>query len=147
MGWNCLSQLQLMTSSQTNPERKSIDSECCRPVCVPSTRFKLPLPINLQRLKERSVRGLRVSVAIEEQRGGGGAPRGVVSDAPAGDTDTVADVKAGVLGLLVVGGRGTGNVELGDGALRSGGAESLHGVLDVVGTRPAVAVLKVLEDI
>ena len=37
-----------------------------------------------------------------------------------------------------------GDVELGDGALRGGGAESLHGVLDVDGGGPAVAVGKVL---
>lgn len=69
---------------------------------------------------------------------------GVVSDTPRGDTNAVADVEARVLGLDVVGGSSAGNVELGDGALGRSGAECLHGILDVVGARPAAAVGKVL---
>jgi hypothetical protein len=63
----------------------------------------------------------------------------VVSDAPARDTNTVADVQARVLGLEVVGGRSTGNIELGDGTLGSSSAESPHGLLDTLGTGPAAA--------
>ena len=67
----------------------------------------------------------------------------VVSNPPTRNTNAVLDVQARVLGLEVVGGRSTGNVELGDGTLGSSSAESLHGVLDVVGARPATAVGKV----
>ena len=68
----------------------------------------------------------------------------VVSDTPAGDTNTVLHVKARVHRFKVVRVGGALDVELGDGALRGGGAESLHGVLDVDGGGPAVAVGKVL---
>ena len=67
----------------------------------------------------------------------------VVSNPPTRNTNAVLDVQARVLGLEVVGGRSTGNVELGDGTLGSSSAESLHGVLHVVGARPATAVGKV----
>lgn len=69
---------------------------------------------------------------------------GVVGDTPGGDTNAVADIKARVHSLEVVGVACALDVELGDGALRSGGAESLHGVSDVNGGGPAVAVGKVL---
>lgn len=69
---------------------------------------------------------------------------GVVGDTPGGDTNTVLDVKARVHSLKVVRVRGALDVELGDSALGSGSAESLHGVLDVDGGGPAVAVGKVL---
>jgi hypothetical protein len=68
----------------------------------------------------------------------------VVSDTPRGDADAVANVEARVLGLDVVGSSGASDVELGDGALGCGGAESLHGVLDVVGAGPAGAGREVL---
>jgi hypothetical protein len=67
----------------------------------------------------------------------------VVSNTPARDANTVADVQARVLGLEVVGGRSTGNVELGDGTLGSSSAEGPHGLLDTLGTGPAAAVGKV----
>jgi hypothetical protein len=63
-----------------------------------------------------------------------------LTNPPARNTDTVLDVQARVLGLEVVGGRSTGNIELGNGTLGSSSAESLHGLLDTVGTRPAAAV-------
>ena len=69
---------------------------------------------------------------------------GVVSHTPGGDANAVADVEARVLSLDVVRARCTSDVELGDGALGSGGAESLHGILDIVGAGPAGAVLEVL---
>lgn len=72
---------------------------------------------------------------------------GVVGDAPRGDTNTVLHVKARVHRFEVVRIGGALDVELGDGALRGGGAESLHGVLDVDGGGPAVAVGKVLWDV
>jgi len=67
----------------------------------------------------------------------------VVCNTPRCDTNTVADVQARVLGLEVVGGRSTGNIELGDSTLGRGSTESLHCVLDVVGTGPAAAVRQV----
>jgi hypothetical protein len=66
-----------------------------------------------------------------------------LTNPPARNTDTVLDVQARVLGLEVVGGRSTGNIELSNGTLGSSSAESLHGLLDTVGTRPAAAVGKV----
>lgn len=69
---------------------------------------------------------------------------GVVGDTPRGDTNTVLDVKARVHGLQVVCARCALDVELSDGALRSGGTEGLHGVNDVGGGGPAVSVGKVL---
>jgi len=69
---------------------------------------------------------------------------GVVSDTPRGDTNAVLDVKARVHGLQIVAVASTLDVELSDRALRSGGAESLHGVSDVDGGGPAGTVGKVL---
>ena len=69
---------------------------------------------------------------------------GVVSNAPGGDANAVADVETRVHRLQVVARSGTSNVKLSDSALRSGGAESLHGVHDVVRTGPTGAVLEVL---
>ena len=69
---------------------------------------------------------------------------GVVGDTPRGDTNTVLDVKARVHRLKVVRVGSALDVELGDGALRSGSAESLHGVSDIDGRGPAVSVGKVL---
>ena len=69
---------------------------------------------------------------------------GVVGDTPGGDTNAVGNVKARVHGFEVVGGTCALDVELSDGALRSGGTEGLHGVDDVGGGGPAVAVGKVL---
>ena len=69
---------------------------------------------------------------------------GVVGNTPGGDANAVGDVKARVHGLEVICGRGTLDVELSDGALGSGGTESLHGVDDIGGGGPAVAVGKVL---
>ena len=58
---------------------------------------------------------------------------GVVGDTPGGNTNAVGDVKARVHRLKVVRARGALDVELSDGALRSGTAKGLHGVLDVNG--------------
>ena len=69
---------------------------------------------------------------------------GVVGDTPRGDTNTVLDVKARVHGLEVVIVGCALDVELSDGALRSGGTESLHGVSDIDSGGPAGTVRKVL---
>ena len=69
---------------------------------------------------------------------------GVVGDTPRGDTNTVLDVKARVHRLQIVGVGSALDVELSDGALGSGGTESLHGVDDIGGGGPAVTVGKVL---
>jgi hypothetical protein len=69
---------------------------------------------------------------------------GVVGDTPGGDTNAVLDVKARVHGLQIVAIASTLDVELSDSALRSGGTESLHGVLDIDSGGPAVTVGKVL---
>lgn len=70
--------------------------------------------------------------------------KSLLINTPAGNSNAVANVEARVLGLKVVGRRSTGDVELGDGALRRGSAKSLHGVLNVVCTGPVGAGLKVL---
>jgi hypothetical protein len=119
------------------------------------------LVMRLQRVKESGVSSLGVAVVVEQQGGGRCAPRlhmmvstkfssdvkvftySVVCNAPAGDADAVGNVQARVLGLDVVGGRSTGDIELGDGALGGSATESLHGVLDIVRTGPAAAVGKV----
>jgi hypothetical protein len=64
-----------------------------------------------------------------------------LTNPPARNTDTVLDVQARVLGLEVVGGRSTGNIELGDGTLGSSSAESLHGLLDVFDHTLSLAVV------
>jgi hypothetical protein len=119
------------------------------------------LVMRLQRVKESGVSSLGVAVVVKQQGGGRGAPRlqmivstkfssdvkvftySVVCNAPAGDADAVGNVQARVLGLDVVGGGCTGDVELGNGALGGSATEGLHGVLDIIGTGPAAAVGKV----
>jgi hypothetical protein len=69
---------------------------------------------------------------------------GVVGDTPRGDTNAVLDVKARVHGLKVIRIACALDVELGDGALRGGGTESLHGGSDIDSGGPAGTVGKVL---
>lgn len=66
-----------------------------------------------------------------------------LADSPTRDSDTVGNVQARVLCLDVVGGRGAGDIELGNSALGGSSTESLHCVLDVIGARPSAAVGKV----
>lgn len=121
--------------------------------------------LRLQSVEDGIVGRLGLGVVVEQQRGLVGAPRlqviwlvsvlghfwaknvktyGVVGNTPRGDTNTVLDVKARVHRLQIVGVGSALDVKLSDGALRSGGTESLHGVDNIGGGGPAVAVGKVL---
>lgn len=81
----------------------------------------------LQDVAKVVVSSLGLEVGVEQERRGLLPPAVLVADTPDGDTDAVLEVNASVDGGLVVGGRGTGDVELGDGALADDGAEVLQG--------------------
>ena len=85
----------------------------------------MPL-VCLQDAAEIVVSSLGLEVRIEQQGRGLLPPAVLVADTPDGDTDTVLEVNASIHCGLVVRGRGSGDVELGDSAFADDGAEVLQ---------------------
>ena len=115
-------------SENTSISKTSITSESKKALTSDTNQHRL-----LESVDNGSVSSLLLEVAVEEKGAVALSPGLAVGNTPLGDTDAVLGLDTGVDDLDVGSGVGTGEIELGHGALGGSGADGLEGGGDVVG--------------